>query len=60
MDISATTIELVSCQTQEDLFEKDQNKHPTKSLERNQSLEILLPTELFVWLNLSYANLFLG
>lgn len=60
MDVSATTIELMSCWTQENLFEKDQNKRPTKSFERNQGLEILLLTELFVWLNPRYANLFLG
>lgn len=39
---------------------KPPNQTETKSLERNQGLEILPLTEVFVWLNLSYPNLFLG
>lgn len=49
-------------QTQEDSYEEKnhQTKLKQKSLERSQGLEILPLTEVFVWFNLSYPNLFLG
>lgn len=58
--VTATTTELVSYQAQEDSDEKHQNKTHTKSLERNQGLEILLLTGFFVRFNLSHPKLFLG
>lgn len=61
--VTSTIIELVFYQTQEDSYEEKTPKPPnqtqTKSLERSQGLEILPLTEAFVWLNLSYPNLFL-